>query len=111
MHYDPYATILTSVEFDHADIFKDEDHVLQVFKNFASGLNSTSTLFAFIGDGNVEKVVNAAGCRVVGYGKSKGLGWWLGEVDLTPPGLISRYGRMVPVTAGSKPCWWVSTIC
>ena len=85
MHYDPYATILTSVEFDHADIFRDEDRVLQVFTKFTSGLNSTSTLFAFDGDGNVEKVVNAAGCRVVGYGKSKGLGWGLGEVDLTPP--------------------------
>jgi len=85
MHYDPYAAILTSVEFDHADIFRDKDHVLQVFTKFTAGLNSTSTLFTFDGDGNVKKAVNAAGCRVVGYGKSKGLGWCLGEANLKSP--------------------------
>ncbi len=31
MHYDPFITIITGVEFDHADIFRDLDHVKQVF--------------------------------------------------------------------------------
>ena len=107
MHYNPYAAILTSVEFDHADIFRDKDHVLQVFKGFTADLNSNSTLFGFDGDGNVEKVVKAAGCKVVMYGKSKGSGWRLGDIDLKPPWSVfevwkdgARYGRFETMLGG-----------
>lgn len=85
MHFDPHAAVLTSVEFDHADIFRDKDHVLQVFKAFAAGLKSSCTLFAYDQDRNVEKVVSSAGCGVVGYGRSGDSGWTLGSVDLQPP--------------------------
>ncbi len=46
MHYDPRLAILTSVEFDHADIFTDFDHVRRTFDRFISGLSSRSTLVA-----------------------------------------------------------------
>jgi len=85
MHYAPYAAILTSVEFDHADIFRDKDHVLRVFKGFTAGLEKNSTLFVFDGDVNVETVAASAGCRVVTYGTKKGSGWCLGGIDLHPP--------------------------
>ncbi|MEN8243893.1 MAG: UDP-N-acetylmuramate:L-alanyl-gamma-D-glutamyl-meso-diaminopimelate ligase [Thermodesulfobacteriota bacterium] len=107
LHYNPHAAILTSVEFDHADIFRDEDHVLQVFRQFAAGLDGGSTLFTFDGDANVAKVTGAAGGRVVGYGKSKQSGWRLGSIELEPPwsrfevlkdGV--RYGRFETMLVG-----------
>jgi len=85
MHYDPHVTILTSVEFDHADIFRDKDHVLTVFTDLVSGLNESSTLLSFDGDRNVERAVAAANCRVVGYSRAEGSGWRLGKIDLQPP--------------------------
>jgi len=85
LHYTPHAAILTSVEFDHADIFRDEDHVLQVFRQFTAGLDHGSTLFAFDGDANVAKVADAAHGKVVGYGRSKQSGWRFGRVELDPP--------------------------
>ena len=85
MHYDPHVTILTSVEFDHADIFRDKDHVLTVFMDLVSGLNESSTLLSFDGDRNVERAVAAANCRVVGYGRTEESGWRLGKIDLQPP--------------------------
>ncbi len=85
MHYDPHVTILTSVEFDHADIFRDKDHVLTVFTDMVSGLNESSTLLSFDGDRNVERVVAAANCSVVGYGRTEESGWRLGKIDLQPP--------------------------
>ncbi len=85
MHYDPHVTILTSVEFDHADIFRDKDHVLTVFTDLVSGLNESSTLLSFDGDRNVERAVAAANCRVVGYGRKEGSGWRLDKIDLQPP--------------------------
>ena len=85
MHYDPHVTILTSVEFDHADIFRDKDHVLTVFTDLVSGLNESSTLLSFDGDRNVERAVAAANCRVVGYSRAEGSGWRLGKIELQPP--------------------------
>ncbi|NCN41201.1 UDP-N-acetylmuramate:L-alanyl-gamma-D-glutamyl-meso-diaminopimelate ligase, partial [bacterium] len=32
VHYKPKYVILTSIEFDHADIYKDLDHVKSAFK-------------------------------------------------------------------------------
>lgn len=107
LHYNPHAAILTSVEFDHADIFRDEDHVLQVFRQFSAGLKDGSTLFAFDGDENVEKVVDAAHGKVVGYGGSEQSRWRLGSIDLEPPwsrfevlkGGV-RYGRFKTMLVG-----------
>jgi UDP-N-acetylmuramate: L-alanyl-gamma-D-glutamyl-meso-diaminopimelate ligase len=46
MHYDPFITIMTGVEFDHADIFKDLDHVKSVFAQLVSKVADTSVLIA-----------------------------------------------------------------
>jgi UDP-N-acetylmuramate: L-alanyl-gamma-D-glutamyl-meso-diaminopimelate ligase len=46
MHYDPFITIMTGVEFDHADIFKDLDHVKSVFAQLVSKIADTSVLIA-----------------------------------------------------------------
>ena len=32
LHYDPFITILTSIEFDHADIYRDLGHVTESFR-------------------------------------------------------------------------------
>ncbi len=32
LHYSPWTTVLTSIEFDHADIYRDLDHVRQSFQ-------------------------------------------------------------------------------
>ena len=85
MHYDPVATVLTSVEFDHADIFRDEAHVLDIFSAFASGLDSAGTLFACDGDDNVAQVVSKASCRVVPYGSHDGSLWRIDAVAASPP--------------------------
>ncbi|MCK5508441.1 MAG: UDP-N-acetylmuramate:L-alanyl-gamma-D-glutamyl-meso-diaminopimelate ligase, partial [Desulfobacterales bacterium] len=44
LHYDPHMAVITSVEFDHADIFKDIDHVKKAFDIFISGISQKSTL-------------------------------------------------------------------
>jgi len=107
LHYTPHAAILTSVEFDHADIFRDKDHVLQVFRQFAAGLEDHSTLFAFDDDENVEKVTAVAGGRVVGYGRSKQSEWCLGDIEVEPPWSRvdvlkdgTRYGRFETMLVG-----------
>jgi UDP-N-acetylmuramate: L-alanyl-gamma-D-glutamyl-meso-diaminopimelate ligase len=67
-HYDPIITILTSVEFDHADIFDDLDHIKATFADFISGLHHESMLVAYQHDVNVQTVLQKASCGVLRYG-------------------------------------------
>jgi UDP-N-acetylmuramate: L-alanyl-gamma-D-glutamyl-meso-diaminopimelate ligase len=39
LHYHPSATIITAVEFDHADIYRDLDHVKSSFRALSEQLN------------------------------------------------------------------------
>ncbi|OEU60232.1 MAG: UDP-N-acetylmuramate:L-alanyl-gamma-D-glutamyl-meso-diaminopimelate ligase [Desulfobacterales bacterium PC51MH44] len=85
LHYDPFMAILTGVEFDHADIFKDIEHVRQAFDAFIAGIAPQSTLLAFDDDKNVADLISDRQCRVVKYGKNANALWRLGAVSIDPP--------------------------
>ncbi|MBT8363256.1 MAG: UDP-N-acetylmuramate:L-alanyl-gamma-D-glutamyl-meso-diaminopimelate ligase [Deltaproteobacteria bacterium] len=84
-HYDPQMTVLTSIEFDHADIFRDLDHVKNAFGRFLSGLDESGLLLAIDGEENVSELIGHAKCRVERYGKTAGAHWQLGDVAVDPP--------------------------
>ncbi len=46
IHYRPRSAILTSVEFDHADIYRDLDHVLEAFEMFTTLIPEDGLLLA-----------------------------------------------------------------
>ena len=77
--------ILTSIEFDHADIFRDMDHVKEAFNIFLGNISSQSTLIAFDGDKNISDLINDRSCRVVKYGRNTTALWRLGKVTIKPP--------------------------
>ncbi len=85
LHYDPAIAILTGVEFDHADIFKDIQHVKQAFNDFITGMSPQQTLVAFDNDKNVADLIHGKSCRVVKYGKNANAQWHLGAVTIEPP--------------------------
>ena len=84
-HYNPQIAITTSIEFDHADIFKDLDHVRDAFARFLDGLAGSSLLLAFDGDRNVDELIGNCHCRVERYGKRKESHWQLGAISVDPP--------------------------
>ena len=49
LHYGARTCVLTSVEFDHADIYRDLEHVKQAFRKLVSQLPADGTLVAFSG--------------------------------------------------------------
>lgn len=85
LHYRPTAAVLTSVEFDHADIFRDLAHVKSAFRRFLERLPAESLLLAYDDDANIDDVLPAAGCRVWRYGRSPAADWRLGRVRVAPP--------------------------
>jgi UDP-N-acetylmuramate: L-alanyl-gamma-D-glutamyl-meso-diaminopimelate ligase len=85
LHYRPAAAVLTSVEFDHADIFQDLQHVKDTFQKFSGGLGRESLLAAYDADENVSAVLSGAGCSVQRYGEQGSSVWQLAEIDPVPP--------------------------
>ena len=79
LHYRPAAAILTSIEFDHADIFNDLAHVKSAFHRFLAGLAPESLLLAYDDDAHIEDLLPAAGCRIERYGRSARADWRLGR--------------------------------
>jgi UDP-N-acetylmuramate: L-alanyl-gamma-D-glutamyl-meso-diaminopimelate ligase len=85
LHYDPSIAILTSVEFDHADIFKDLRHVKEAFGAFIDSISDQHTLIAFDEDQHVADLVRGKRCRVIHYGRNAKANWQLGSVTIDRP--------------------------
>jgi UDP-N-acetylmuramate: L-alanyl-gamma-D-glutamyl-meso-diaminopimelate ligase len=85
LHYLPHIAILTSVEFDHADIFRDLDHVKRAFAGFIQAIPADSLLAAYDGDGNIADLTCEPPCRVQRYGKRPDSDWQLDEMIVDPP--------------------------
>ena len=85
LHYQPAMSVLTSVEFDHADIFQDLDHVRQTFGSFLCRLEKSSLLLAFDDDKNVNNLILKRNCWIELYGRNPSSHWCLGDVMIDPP--------------------------
>ncbi|TFG95784.1 MAG: UDP-N-acetylmuramate dehydrogenase [Myxococcales bacterium] len=70
LHYGARTCVVTSVEFDHADIYRDLDHVKQSFRSLVDRLPADGTLIAAVNHAGVRDVIAGARCRSVGYGVS-----------------------------------------
>ncbi len=67
LHYHAETLILTSVEFDHADIYRDLEHVKSAFRELVAGMPRDGLIVAACGYENVREVVKDADCDVVSY--------------------------------------------
>ncbi len=85
LHYDPLIAVLTSVEFDHADIFKDLDHVKRTFNRFLSQLSSDTHLLIFDQDKNIARLVKEKRCEIYAYGPNPDSAWHLKRFFVHPP--------------------------
>ena len=75
MHYRPDLAVLTSIEFDHADIFNDLSHVKTIFKTFVGNIPTKSSLIAVDDNSNVDEVLQHAACRIERYGLTPNTYW------------------------------------
>ena len=71
-HYRPKYTILTSVEFDHADIYKDLDDVKKAFAKLMEITHPQGQIIAWAEDKNIESLLPLAKAPVLTYGLNKG---------------------------------------
>ncbi len=73
VHYRPSAAIVTSIEFDHADIYRDLDHVKSAFRLLAEQLPAGAPLVGCADSPEVRPTIAEVGRgRFVGYGLREG---------------------------------------
>src|SRR6266404_1239771 len=83
LHYFPDSVILTSVEFDHADIYKDLDAVEIAFKRLVNLVPRRGRIVAIDSGASVERCVAKAFCPVERYGLQKGT-WQITNLRFEP---------------------------
>jgi UDP-N-acetylmuramate: L-alanyl-gamma-D-glutamyl-meso-diaminopimelate ligase len=69
MHYDPAITIMTGIEFDHADIFKDIGQIKDIFSGFVDKIKDNSHIIAFSGNENLNQVLSGFNLSLQTYGE------------------------------------------
>jgi len=68
LHYGPETAVITSIEFDHADIYRDLAHVQGEFAKLVAKLGASGTLIAAAGPATIDAVCAGARCKTVRYG-------------------------------------------
>ena len=93
LHYFPDSVILTSVEFDHADIYKDLDAVETAFKRLVNLVPRRGSIVAFDGavgelaeSPSLERCLAKAFCPVERYGTGLRANWRVTNLRLDPGG-------------------------
>jgi UDP-N-acetylmuramate: L-alanyl-gamma-D-glutamyl-meso-diaminopimelate ligase len=84
LHYFPDSVILTSVEFDHADIYKDLDAVETAFKRLVNLVPRRGRIIAFDAGDSLERSLARAFCPVERYGSSAKASWQIADLHLEP---------------------------
>jgi len=86
LHYFPDSMILTSVEFDHADIYKDLDAVETAFKRLVNLVPRRGRIVAFdsgdISSESLNRCLQKAFCPVERYGVSNRAVWKIANLKL-----------------------------
>ncbi len=83
LHYQPQHVLLTSIEFDHADIFRDLGDVVQAFQKLLGIIPPQGTLVANLDYPEVARLVSGYGGKVITYAmedKNRGNADYFGEV-------------------------------
>jgi UDP-N-acetylmuramate: L-alanyl-gamma-D-glutamyl-meso-diaminopimelate ligase len=84
LHYMPNAVVLTSVEFDHADIYPDLEAVKTAFKRLVNLVPRRGLLVAWDDSPTVDECLARALCRVERYGTRARADWQIREMRFEP---------------------------
>jgi UDP-N-acetylmuramate: L-alanyl-gamma-D-glutamyl-meso-diaminopimelate ligase len=84
LHYFPDAVILTSVEFDHADIYKDLDAVETAFKRLVNLVPKRGRIVGFDTGDSIDRCLARAFCPVERYGSSPRADWRITDLHFDP---------------------------
>ena len=83
LHYRPRNVILTSIEFDHADIYRDLEHLKSAFRRLVDLIPAEGRLIACSDYPAVLEVASAWSGRIISYGDGPTAHWRSENVRVT----------------------------
>ena len=79
-HYFPHHLIINNIEFDHADIFRDESEIVRAFSHLTRLVPKNGWILANGDDKNVIKAVKDSHTKVILFGKSKRVDYLINKI-------------------------------
>ena len=76
VHYRPQTAVITNIEFDHADIYRDVEHIEGEFARFVDLIGPDGRLLYWAGDERASRVASRAACPVQSYAIGDGDAYW-----------------------------------
>jgi len=112
LHFRPQLGVLTSIEYDHADIYPDLDRVIQAFQGFVQQVGEGGTLLAWGDAALVRQVCGQAAGDVRYYGLQEAAAWRAVEIEPGAGGMNftifregRRWGRFFTPLLGTHNVW------
>ncbi len=81
IHYRPTSGLITSIEFDHADIYEDLARIKREFLKFVRLIPADGLLVTCLDDPNVREVTSTASSPVQTYGNAPHADWALDTIS------------------------------
>lgn len=86
LHYQPHIAIVTSIEFDHADIFADLDAIKDSFTHLMGIMPKDGCVVACFDSPVVQEIAAKAQCTVLSYGMNEEADWRINNLEVKPEG-------------------------
>ena len=84
LHYQPQIAIVTSIEFDHADIYADLEAIKLSFARLMAIMPKDGCVVACFDDPVVQEIAGKAQCEVQSYGLDTGSEWTINNLEVKP---------------------------
>lgn len=86
--YHPTHLLLTSVSWDHADIYPTEKDYIHTFKELVASVPATGLVVGCLEGKNIPKVLSACKARMIIYGKDHEADYCYGDVQSNKKGIV-----------------------
>lgn len=86
LHYKPKHAIINEIEFDHADIYKNLEHIKDAFRKFIKLIPKNNFCIVNGDSKNVRDIVSSAKCKVITFGFSDNVDYKIKIIKTTSRG-------------------------
>ncbi|QIB28043.1 UDP-N-acetylmuramate--L-alanine ligase [Caloranaerobacter azorensis] len=86
LKFNPNISIILNIEEDHLDYFKDIEHIVETFANFAALLPRNGLLVINNDDINTPKIINKVNCNIVTFGIKNKSNYKADDISFTSNG-------------------------
>lgn len=103
--YSPTHLLLTSVSWDHADIYPTEETYFNAFKDLVAMIPASGLIVACADAKNMDKILaaNASGAKVITYGKNQAADYFYFDTKQTNDGVSFKIQNKIKTYELSSP--------